>query len=283
MPLSTSTCRYLWLTTKPTITASNSLMAVCGVVSAWRPGALAEATAAIAGTTLAVAAANTFNMAYEHRRDASMERTRARPIAAGHLCPGTAWRFGILLATAATALLATTTPAATVVGLLAIVSYAFVYTPLKSRTPYALFVGALPGATPPLIGAVAMGASGLGSGLSLFVLLLLWQLPHFLAIATRRADDYRRAGLRPFPVVHGEHLTRTIARTTALAIVPASILPYISGAMSLPATLTLAGLGLLFAFSSLRESWVAPTFVTSLVYLPLLTALILVDRAIGYF
>lgn len=287
MPDSTSTAftaRDLWRTTKPGITISNTLMAIAGCASAWPAAAssddLAAAAFATTGTALAVAAANTFNMVLEHRKDAQMERTRDRPLAAGRLRPSQAWLFGAALSLAAGLILAQTTLAATLIGLAAIVAYAFIYTPLKAKTPHALFIGAIPGATPPLIGALAMGKDGLGVGLALFALLFFWQIPHFLAIATRRVDDYRKAGLRPFPVVSGDALTRALSRTAALALIPASALPWLAGAMSPTAALGLATLGLYLAASSFRSRWVSPTFIASLVYLPAFTAVALIDRVI---
>jgi protoheme IX farnesyltransferase len=282
MPDTPSMTRELWRTTKPGITVSNTLMAIAGCASAWPESnttdALVTATLASTGTALAVAAANTFNMVLEHERDAQMERTRLRPIAAGRLTPKNAWTFASLLSMGAALTLAQTTLAATLIGLFAIAAYAFVYTPLKARTPHALFIGALPGATPPLIGALAMGEDGLPIGLALFALIVFWQVPHFLAIATRRVDDYRRAGLRPFPVTHGDALTRALSRSCALALVPASALPWLAGAMSPVAALCLATLGIYLAAVSLRSRWVSPTFIASLVYLPALTAVVLVDR-----
>lgn len=288
MPDSTTptfTARDLWRTTKPGITVSNTLMAIAGCASAWpttaSTGALATAALATTGTALAVAAANTFNMVLEQDRDAQMTRTRDRPLAAGRLRPHHAWLFGAALSLAAGLTLCQTTLPATLIGVFAIAVYAFVYTPLKAKTPHALFIGALPGAAPPLIGALAMGEHGLPVGLSLFTLLFLWQVPHFLAIATRRVDDYRRAGLRPFPVVSGDALTRALSRTSALALIPASALPWLAGQMSPIAALGLAVLGLYLAASSLRDRWVSPTFIASLVYLPALTAVALIDRIVG--
>lgn len=284
-PSTPLTARDLWRITKPGITMSNTLMAIAGAASAWPATAASDAllTASFAtlGTGLAVAAANTFNMVLEHHRDALMERTRDRPLAAGRLRPAHAWLFGAALSLAAGLTLAQTTPAATLIGLTAIVAYAFVYTPLKAKTPHALFVGAVPGATPPLIGALAMGNHGLPIGLALFALLFFWQIPHFLAIATRRKDDYRKAGLRPFPVVSGDALTRTLSRTSALALIPASALPWLAGQMSPIAALGLATLGLYLAASSFRTRWVSPTFIASLVYLPAFTAVALIDRIVG--
>lgn len=284
MPKPASMTRDLWRTTKPGITISNTLMAIAGAASAWPTAASSDAlvTASLAtlGTGLAVAAANTFNMVLEHRKDAQMERTRDRPLAAGRLRPSHAWLFGASLSLAAGLILAQTTLAATLIGLSAIVAYAFIYTPLKAQTPHALFVGAIPGATPPLIGALAMDNDGLAVGLALFALLFFWQIPHFLAIATRRVDDYRKAGLRPFPVVSGDTVTRALSRVSALALVPASALPWLTGQMSPIAAFCLATLGLYLAASSFRSRWVSPTFIASLVYLPVFTAIALVDRVI---
>ena len=102
-------------------------------------------------------------------------------------------------------------------------SYAGVYTPLKSRSTLALFVGAVPGAIPPLMGWTAATGRIDRGGLALFAILFLWQLPHFLAISIYLSEDYARGGLRVFALVHGERAARIAAAATSILLVPASL------------------------------------------------------------
>src|SRR5207245_3850494 len=135
--------------------------------------------------------------------DALMARTEHRPLPSGRLAPAEGWIFGLVLATVGLSYLTLTLHnrlAALVAGV-AFVSYVFVYTPLKKITSLNTLVGAVPGALPPVIGWTAVtGAFDAGAAV-LFLILFLWQVPHFLAIARIYRDDYARAGLRMLPVV----------------------------------------------------------------------------------
>ncbi|MCC6621611.1 MAG: protoheme IX farnesyltransferase [Deltaproteobacteria bacterium] len=278
-----SLARDLVALTKPGITIANVLMTVAGMcVAPGSPTGLG-ALAAIVGTAAVVGAANTFNMALERRSDATMARTRRRPVAAGRVGPGLAWGFGAALAALGTLVLALgTSPATTLIGLAALVMYTFVYTPLKRVTPWALLIGAVPGAAPPLMGALAVTPDGLAPGLALFLLVALWQLPHFLAIAVRRRDDYARAGIRAWPVVHGDGSARRLTRASAVLLAPAGLLPMALGPVGVGATALVCALGLALAWASWRrEGWARTTFVASLLYLPALALGLSIDRLAG--
>ncbi|RME41267.1 MAG: protoheme IX farnesyltransferase, partial [Deltaproteobacteria bacterium] len=145
------------------------------------------------------------NQAQERHIDALMSRTRNRPLATGRLSVKAALVLALLLLAAGGGLLGHR-PVALVLGVTALVLYNLVYTPLKSRTPLALFPGAVSGALPPLVGWAACGRSLLDGGVLLFALLLaVWQVPHFLLLMLKYRDDYRLAGL---PVL-AEQLDRT--------------------------------------------------------------------------
>jgi heme o synthase len=161
------------------------------------------------GTALLVGAANALNCWMERERDRLMPRTRSRPLATGRLAPEVGLGFGVLLASMALGVLALGSNLLTfALELLALVSYVAAYTPLKTRTSWALLLGTVPGALPPLIGWTAVTDRLDARGLLLFGLLVAWQIPHFLAIAMFRRNEYRAAGMQVFPVVHGEGATR---------------------------------------------------------------------------
>jgi protoheme IX farnesyltransferase len=116
-------------------------------------------------------------------------------------------------------------PADALLAAWAIVGYALVYTPLKYRTPLALVIGAVPGAAPPLLGWTAVTGSIDAGGLALFAILLVWQMPHFLAITLFRQADFARAGIQCVPVVRGECVTRVQAVLWSMLLVPISLAP----------------------------------------------------------
>ena len=149
----------------------------------------------VAGLAGVVAAACVFNNYADRHLDAKMERTKNRALAAGSVNPGHALLFGTALLVVGVTLLLGTPPLALGSALLGFFVYVFLYTPLKPRTGYALYVGAVAGATPPLVG-YAAGAGTLDlMALALFAVLFLWQIPHFMAIARYRYDEYAAGGV----------------------------------------------------------------------------------------
>jgi protoheme IX farnesyltransferase len=188
-----------------------------------RPGAF-RAAMTLACTTLVVGAANALNNYLERDVDARMRRTRNRPLPAGRLEPAVALALGLgLPAVAIPALVLAAGPLTGLLALVALVSYAGVYTPMKRRSTLALFVGAVPGAIPPLMGWTAATGRIDRGGLALFAILFFWQLPHFLAISIYLAEDYARGGLRVFALVHGERAARAAAVATSILLVPATL------------------------------------------------------------
>lgn len=188
-----------------------------------RPGAF-RAAVTLACTTLVVGAANALNNYLERDVDARMRRTCDRPLPAGRLEPAVALALGLgLPALAIPALVQVAGPLTGLLALVALVSYAGVYTPLKRRSTLALFVGAVPGAIPPLMGWTAATGRIDAGGLALFAILFFWQLPHFLAISIYLKDDYARGGLRVFALVHGERAARIAAAATSILLVPVSL------------------------------------------------------------
>ncbi len=277
------TVRDLVAVTKPGITFANGLMAGAGLLVTSGPVTPAQASSVLVGTALVVAAANTLNMVLERDHDALMERTCRRPLASGRLGARHAWGWAALLTVLGGVVLALgTNRVTTVLGLAAVVVYAFVYTPLKRVTPWALHIGALAGAVPPLLGVTAVTPTAPGPGLALAALVFLWQFPHFLAIAVRRKGDYARAGARTWPIVHGDAAAHALARWTAILLLPLGLFPPIIGSTGWPAGVGLMLVGGWLAFAAWRpHAWVRPTFVASLAYLPATLALLAMGRLLG--
>ncbi|MET0592979.1 MAG: heme o synthase [Polyangiaceae bacterium] len=232
----------------------------------------------IIGTILIVAGANALNMYIERDTDGRMERTKDRPLPSGRMAPRVALWFGVILSVAAIPILALgANPTTALLAVLANLSYVLAYTPMKRRSHWALWVGAVPGAMPPLLGwTAATGTIGMG-GLVLFGILFLWQIPHFLAISIFRREEYARAGLIVATHVHGLRTVKhSIARYTfALLVVSLLLVPVgVEGF----AYMALAGLlgAVFFGWScwGLREQagarWARSLFGISILYLVLL-------------
>jgi heme o synthase len=152
------------------------------------------------GTLMAASGAGTLNQYVERRFDARMRRTARRPLAAGRLYPGAALWFGILLSIVGAAyIFAAVNALASLLAVLTLASYLFLYTPLKRRTPICTFIGAVPGAMPPLIGWAAASGSISSKAWILYAVLFLWQFPHFMSIAWIYREDYDRAGYLILP------------------------------------------------------------------------------------
>jgi len=206
-------------------TAAGYYMGVRGPVSWLHMSHVIFGTLLIAGGTAAL------NHYLERESDRYMRRTASRPLPSGVLQPGRALAFGVALAMAgAVDLYLAAGLLACGLGVLTCLSYLLAYTPLKKRTVWATFVGAFPGAVPPLIGwAAATGSLDRGAWL-LFGILFLWQFPHFYAISWMYREDYARAGILMLPVVDREG-TRTFRQIIlyATALVGVSLLPAVLG------------------------------------------------------
>lgn len=149
----------------------------------------------LTGLGCVIASACTFNNYMDQEMDAKMERTRCRALPSGTLPGRHALIMGALLLAAGLALLYMTTAAALLAALAGWVAYVALYTPLKPRTPHALFAGALAGAVPPVVGYAAVAGTLDTTALVLFLFLFFWQLPHFVAISVYRGEEYAAAGV----------------------------------------------------------------------------------------
>ena len=240
----------------------------------------------IIGTALVAGGASAFNQVIERDSDSLMRRTRLRPLPDGRLAIAEALTFATVLSCAGLLILAAAVNVlAATVALATLASYAVVYTPLKRRTSFATVIGAIPGALPPVIGWAAAENSLTQGAWVLFGILFLWQLPHFLAIAWMYRDDYARAGLPMLPVIEPDgRSTGRQAVLYAAALLPVALAPSLVG-MSGPAyftgalVLTLLFLGMSLRFAMTRAVRDARRlFFASIIYLPLLWGLMIVDR-----
>lgn len=281
-----------WLElTKPRIASFVLFAAFTGALL--HPAASAPlALLAALGVGAVAAGSAAFNHVVERRSDRLMERTRHRPLPTGRIGALPAAAFALGLGLAGAALLSVVFGAMS--GALAVatyVLYAGVYTPLKRRTTLNTFVGALPGAMPPLLayGALAERAGeGFGGGIwgwTLFLTVFAWQFPHFLAIAYLYREDYARGGHAMLPSVPGAvPMAGRQALLWALALVPATLLPLPLGAAGFVYTAAALVMGGVFAlaaarFSAVQDDARARTLLrTSLVHLPVLFAAALIDR-----
>lgn len=255
-----------------------------GVKDSWSWLLLA---ATVTGTALSAAGAAALNQWWEREFDARMKRTRERPLPAGRMASSDALLTGVGLSLSGVlclALFANVLAAALAAATIA--SYIFVYTPLKRVTTLNTIVGAVPGALPPLIGWTAARGSINAEGVTLFAILFLWQMPHFLAIAWLYRSDYAQAGFRMLSENdESGAVTGRQAFIYALALLAVSLLPsvffaysalYFYGALLLGAGF--ASVAANFAVSGGSVPAARWLFLASIVYLPFLLALMVLAR-----
>ena len=273
--------------TKPRITLFIALTAAAGFcLGSPVPFDYARLFHALVAVSLLSSGIAALNQYMERDLDRRMRRTAARPLPTGRLSPRHAFIFGLgLTVVAEIYLAAAVNPLSALVGLCTAFGYLLCYTPLKTRTSLSTFVGAFPGAAPPLIGwTAATGRLDLEAWV-LFAILFLWQFPHFLAIAWMYREDYARAGILMLPVVEPEgRMTGQQVVLWALLLVPVSLFPV---ALGLAGNIYFYGalvLGLLYlassvlaALSTSRQS-ARRLLLASVLYLPFLFGLMVVNR-----
>ncbi len=268
-----------------------SLVVFTGLVGLWlAPGTLHPVLALTAMLCIAAGAgaSGAINMWYDADIDGRMARTRGRPIPAGRIAPGAALGFGVTIAIGAVVLmgLAVNLMAA---GLLAltIAFYVFVYTLwLKRRTPQNIVIGGAAGALPPVIGWAAVTGEVTLAPLLLFAIIFTWTPPHFWALSLYRAEEYQAAGVPMLPVVAGLAETRKQILMYTLVLVPISVSPWFMGYAGAVYGAGATLLGVLFITFAVRlwrqssERLARRTFAFSILYLFLIFALLLIDRAV---
>jgi protoheme IX farnesyltransferase len=244
----------------------------------------------LVGTALVAAGASALNQLLERHSDALMRRTENRPLPSGRLQPVEVLLFGLGLGSAGLAYLALLVrqPLTVLVAAVTFGTYVFVYTPLKRKTSLNTLVGAVPGALPPVIGWSAVHGSLGPEAAALFLILFVWQVPHFLAIAWLYREDYARAGLKMLPVVDRRGgMTGRQMVSYCLVLIPVSLTPVLLHRAGLVYLAGAVLLGLFFLGGALAF-WRGNTpararrvLRASLIYLPALLALLLLDAGLG--
>ncbi len=277
--------------TKPRITlmaiiVAGGCMLLAEAVLPWP-----KAILALLGIALLVSGSSAFNMYIERDYDGLMERTRSRPLPAGRLNPR--WALWVGTGTSVLALPALwfgTNQLTLLLGVLSLIAYVLIYTPMKRLSTWALVVGAVPGAMPALMGYTAVTGQIDAVGLSLFGLAFFWQLPHFIAIGIFRKEEYLRAGYPVIADLLGD--TKAIGLsllTTAMMVINAGAIWWleVGGAFyGLVSTslgiwfIVLAGLGF---WSQDIKAWARKLFRASLVYQTVLFALLAIDGLVCKF
>ncbi|MGH9257157.1 MAG: heme o synthase [Vicinamibacterales bacterium] len=273
--------------TKPRLNLLVLMTTLAGLYLASPEGvALSILVHTLAGTALVAGGAAAFNQVWERKTDALMRRTRGRPVSSGRLGAAEAAWFATALSVAGIADLALFVNLLSAgVAALTLVTYVFVYTPLKRRTSLSTLVGAIPGALPAVIGWTAAEGAVTLPALVLFGIVFLWQMPHFLAIAWLYRDEYAAAGIPLLPVLEPDG--RSTGRQALLytsALWPVSLMPTLVGLaggfyIALATLLGCAFIALSVRFARQRSLPAARRlFLFSITYLPLLWGALVADR-----
>lgn len=206
------------------------------------------------GGFLVTGAANILNEVLEKDFDKLMKRTADRPLAAGRMQVADAVMAAGFMSMSGITLLALFNPWTAFLGMLSLVTYSFVYTPMKRISPAAVVVGAIPGALPTLIGCVAAQGELTLLGWSLFAIQFLWQFPHFWSIGWLGFEDYKKAGYKLFPEKDGKQDTSPAlqALVYALLLIPTGLLPYYLGASGIISAVLVGIMSVAYTWFALR-------------------------------
>ncbi|HEY4058516.1 MAG TPA: heme o synthase [Kofleriaceae bacterium] len=271
---------------KPSIMIMALLTAAGAMSLAPGHSSAAEMLVLLTGVALIVGAANTLNMYLERDIDCLMARTKNRPLPQRRLDPSTALVFGALQGAIALPILVAINPITGALGLLALILYVGVYTPMKQRSHWAVWVGGIPGAMPALMGWTAATGHISLAGLAVFGVLFFWQVPHFHAIALYRQREYHAAGLKTLPGTHGEWAAKLeivlyllVQVLVSLTLVPLGVsgIPYLLFAAVLGTFVLVQGVFGLATTGAATTKWARNVFLASIVYLPILFAVMVID------
>lgn len=244
--------------------------------------------ALVLGGFLVVGASNAYNQVWERDRDALMNRTKNRPVATGRLSVSEALVVSTVALIGGISLLYSINHLSAIFGLASVILYTLVYTPLKARTPWAVFVGAFPGAIPFMLGWVAATNDFDVEPGVLFLLQFLWQFPHFWAIGWVAYDDYARAGYYLLPNRKRDQTAANLIIIYTMWMIIVSVLPVfgMTGSLTLssPAALIILALGawMLSKGIALKKNpsgeYARKLMLTSVAYLPLVQIVYVIDR-----
>ena len=283
----TRTLRALIVLAKPEITLMVMISAGVGSVMASDSLQVTVLVHSVVGIGLLAAGASILNQCLERELDGRMRRTARRPLPAGELTAGRALVLGVAVSSAGMLYLVLLLNALTaLLGLLTLISYLFIYTPLKTKTSLCTFVGAFPGAAPVLMGWSATTNNLTLEAAALYAILFLWQFPHFYAIGWLYREDYARAGMLMLPAREandGRTTFRLILISTQLLIIASLLLSFIAhtGTLYLVSAIILGICFYHFAYqTSLSRSKLAAKRLlhASVIYLPLLYLFMILDK-----
>jgi heme o synthase len=239
----------------------------------------------IAGGFLVTSSSNGINQILERNLDKLMDRTKDRPLAAERMSLSTAILVSVVTGVSGLFLLYQINFLSFLLGAFALLSYAFAYTPLKQKSPFAVFVGAFPGAIPAMLGWVAHTNSIDVGAIIVFAVQFIWQFPHFWAIAWVLDDDYKKAGFKMLPSAQGRDKVSAFQTLVySLSLVPICITPYIFNISGLLSAIICVVLSLAFsyqAFKLLKSCQIADArklMLASFVYLPLVQFILFIDK-----
>lgn len=244
------------------------------------------------GGMLVTIGSNGFNQIFEKNLDKLMSRTKNRPLPTGRMSLTTAWSITLVCGISGSLILwFKLNPLTGILGLLSLILYSFVYTPMKQKTPWAVLIGAFPGAAPPLIGWAACEAVDFmwisPVALSVFCIQFMWQFPHFWAIAWRCHDDYQKAGFQLLPSSAGKDAKSAFQILIyTLFMVPIAMLPCHPdfGLAGFTSSLIVLTLGIIMLYpaimlmKTLDEKWATKLMFASFIYLPLVLITFLTDQ-----
>lgn len=240
----------------------------------------------LTGGMLVTASSNGFNQVIERDTDKLMNRTSARPVPAGRMSFSEGIISSFMMGAAGVLLLwVYVNPLTGLLSLISLLLYTLAYTPLKKTTPLAVFVGAIPGAMPPLIGWVAARGSVEPAAIALYALQFIWQFPHFWALAWVLDEDYRRAGFKMLPSPDGKG-KRSAFQTMVytLSLIPLALLPQYFGIGNLFSTMVLIACGIFFSFQAIQlyttcsDKEARKLMFGSFFYLPLIQLALLLGK-----
>jgi protoheme IX farnesyltransferase len=240
----------------------------------------------VLGGFLVTGSSNGFNQVIEKDFDKLMARTQNRPLPAGDMQVKEAMIVALIMGILGISILwFALNPLSGLLGTMALIMYVGVYTPMKRMSPWAVFVGAFPGAIPPMLGYVAVtGEFGLVPGL-LFAIQFLWQFPHFWAIAWKLDDDYRKAGFSLLPSAGGKDASSAFqALVYSLFLIPLSLLPTYFGITGSIAAVVVLVTGVYYAFEAYRlyknldDKSATRLMFASFIYLPVVQLVLWLDK-----
>ena len=262
--------------------------AIAGYLLAAEPFSLADLLFLSCGGMALVSASNAFNQVIERKLDAKMQRTQSRPLVTQKMSVSFAMVVAVSLTLLGTAMLFVLNFKTAFFGLLSVLIYVAAYTPLKTKTPLAVFVGAFPGAIPFMLGWVgATNQFGIEAG-TLFMIQFFWQFPHFWALGWILHEDYKRGGFKMLPTGDRDRKTAFQIVVYSLWTIATSIVPVFgfTGALQLSvyAALLIFALGIymlvpaLKLFQTLEQRYAKSLMLRSVIYLTLIQLIYVLDR-----